>query len=74
MNVKRQIEGRTVEQKGTILDVLGNLGAIKIPKDAKISFTVGKYALERKSRVWIDAYIFFQVFRKKTQVFRYLAG
>lgn len=71
MNVKRQIEGRTVEQKGTRFDVLGNFGAIKIPKDAKISFTVGTYALERKSRVWKDVCIYFQVFRKKR---RYLAG
>jgi len=34
---------------------VGYLGAIKITKDAIISFTIGKDVLERKSRVWIDA-------------------
>lgn len=52
------IEGTTVKQKETRLDDLGNLQAIRIPKDAKISFTVKK-PLERKPRVWISVLCIF---------------
>lgn len=56
MNIKLiRLEEELLSKKELDLMIWGIWGAIKITKDAVISFTVGKYVLERKSRVWIDA-------------------